>query len=63
LLNLVFALVTHPALFAGSHEHKEPNRGTSLALGLSVLAAATAAVAWMSEILVGVIEPTTTRSV
>jgi hypothetical protein len=27
-------------------------------LGLSVLAAATAAVAWMSEILVGVIEPT-----
>ena len=58
LLNLVFALVTHPALFAGTHEHKEPNRGTSMVLGLSVLAAATAAVAWMSEILVGVIEPT-----
>src|SRR5262245_5362259 len=58
--NLFFALVTHRALFAGSEEaeaegHGEPPWGIGKALG--VLAAATVAVAWMSEILVGAIEP------
>jgi Ca2+:H+ antiporter len=58
--NLVYALVTHADLFAGSHEadageHAEPwSTGRSAA----VLAGATAAIAWMSEILVGAIEPT-----
>ncbi len=60
-LNLVFALVTHSSLFAGSHEseegvaHEKPWTTGRAAL---VLAAATAAIAWMSEILVGAIEPT-----
>jgi Ca2+:H+ antiporter len=58
--NLVFSLVTHAALFAGSgeaeaHAHEET---WSTARAAGVLAAATAAIAWMSEILVGAIEPT-----
>jgi Ca2+:H+ antiporter len=62
VLNLVFALVTHSSLFAGSHlpeeggeAHATPWTAGRAAL---VLAAATAAIAWMSEILVGAIEPT-----
>jgi Ca2+:H+ antiporter len=61
LLNLVFALVTHPALFRGSHAADDPNAPVSTwsvrtsAVGL---AGATALIAWMSEILVGAIEPT-----
>ncbi len=57
LLYLVFALVTHSALFAGSHVPDERKVPTPVARSAAVLAAATAAIAWMSEILVGAIEP------
>jgi Ca2+:H+ antiporter len=59
--NLVFSLVTHRRFFEGSGEapaaegHEEP--AWSAGKGLAVLGLATAAVAWMSEILVGAIEP------
>jgi Ca2+:H+ antiporter len=57
--NLVFSLITHASLFAGSHavnaaEHRE---AWSAGRVVGVLAAATATIAWMSEILVGAIEP------
>lgn len=58
LLNLVFALVTHTALFKGSHVAEEREQHPSVARAVAVLAAATAAIAWMSEIMVGAIEPT-----
>jgi Ca2+:H+ antiporter len=58
-LNLVFSLVTHRKLFEGSPvpetEAHSPTWSARRA-GL-VLAAATAAIAWMSEILVGSIQP------
>ena len=58
--NLVFSLGTHRALFAGSPhgdsaEHAAP---WSLGRSVAVLAVATVGVAWMSELLVGAIEPT-----
>jgi Ca2+:H+ antiporter len=58
--NLVFSLVTHPKLFAGEHAAGEGGHGAAWSTGRAagVLAAATAAIAWMSEILVGAIEPT-----
>jgi Ca2+:H+ antiporter len=58
--NLVFSLVTHASLFAGSHEEGEGAHAAAWSTGRAagVLAAATAAIAWMSEILVGAIEPT-----
>ena len=57
--NLFFSLVTHRALFAGSHPGNDAGHTASWSVGraLGVLAAATVAVAWMSEILVGAIEP------
>jgi Ca2+:H+ antiporter len=57
--NLFFALVTHRALFAGSQEAEGDGHGAPWSVGraVGVLAAATVAVAWMSEILVGAIEP------
>jgi Ca2+:H+ antiporter len=61
LLYLVFTLVTHASLFAGSHApptdgaHAEPWPAGRAAL---VLAAATTAIAVISEIMVGAIEPT-----
>jgi Ca2+:H+ antiporter len=63
LLYLVYTLVTHSALFSGSYQaeghlaegKKEP---ASVRRAASVLAAATVGVAWMSEIMVGAIEPT-----
>jgi Ca2+:H+ antiporter len=58
LLNLVFAMVTHAALFKGSHIAEEREQHPSVARAVAVLAAATAAIAWMSEIMVGAIEPT-----
>jgi Ca2+:H+ antiporter len=61
LLNLVFALVTHPTLFTGSHAAAEPGATApawSVRTSAVVLAGATALIAWMSEILVGAIEPT-----
>ena len=60
--NLVFSLVTHRALFAGSEhegEHVNPHASWSPGRAVLVLAAATAAIAWMSEILVGALEPAT----
>jgi Ca2+:H+ antiporter len=58
--NLVFSLVTHAALFEGSGagEASVQEGAWSPARAGGVLAAATAAIAWMSEILVGAIEPT-----
>jgi Ca2+:H+ antiporter len=57
LLNLAFALITHRALFAGTHQPDEPKAPTSKARALSVLALATVGIAWMSEIMVGTIGP------
>ena len=58
-LNLVFSLGTHRALFAGEeHRPAEPHEGGwSVKRAALVLAGATAGVAWMSEILVGAIDP------
>ena len=58
-LNLTFALVTHRALFAGSYELDEAKARPSKIRAISVLAGATVGIAWMSEILVGTIEPAT----
>jgi Ca2+:H+ antiporter len=59
-LLLFFSLVTHRALFAGSHadEHEHEGPVWSVGRAAAVLALATVGVAWMSEVLVGVIEPT-----
>lgn len=59
---LVFSLVTHTALFSGSRaaeseEASEPS--WSVRRSVVVLAVATVMVAWISEIMVGAIEPTT----
>jgi Ca2+:H+ antiporter len=62
--NLTFSLVTHRTLFAGSDEeggHEEDAATWSIGRAALVLAAATAAIAWMSEILVGAIEPAAER--
>jgi Ca2+:H+ antiporter len=59
LLSLAFALVTHRALFAGSHEPNEQKGQPSKARAIAVLAGATVGIAWMSEILVGTIGPAT----
>jgi Ca2+:H+ antiporter len=61
MLYLVFALVTHSSRFVGSHDSEtsgdhEPPWPTGRAV--LVLGVATAAIAWISEILVGAIEPT-----
>lgn len=56
-LFLAFALVTHPALFTGSHISEEGDERASPVRAAAVLAGATVAIAWMSEILVGAIEP------
>src|SRR5271167_3646380 len=59
--NLVFSLVTHRRLFEGSGEApaagEEEVSTWSARKGLAVLGLATAAIAWMSEILVAAIEP------
>jgi Ca2+:H+ antiporter len=60
--NLVFTLVTHRALFSGSQHdtaHGSAAGSWSVRRALLILAAATIAVAWMSEILVGALEPAT----
>ncbi|MDI9848081.1 calcium/proton exchanger [Rhodoblastus sp. 17X3] len=54
---LAFALVTHPGLFAGAREEGEAPRAP-VGRALAILTAATVGVAWMSEIMVGAIEPT-----
>ena len=57
-LYLVFSLVTHAQLFAGTavedEAHDEP---WSTRRAAAVLAGATVLIAWMSEVLVGAIEP------
>jgi Ca2+:H+ antiporter len=53
---LIFSLVTHKNLF-GAMEHRPPR--LSKASAVTVLLAATALVAWLSEIFVGAIEPAT----
>jgi Ca2+:H+ antiporter len=57
--NLVFSLITHPKLFAGEHQQEAEAHGPawSVRRAAAVLAAATVGIAWMSEILVGAIEP------
>lgn len=60
VLYLVFSLVTHPALFADDAETSDEidfSPGWSPRRSALVLAAATALIAWMSEILVTAIEP------
>jgi Ca2+:H+ antiporter len=56
--NLYFTLVTNRSLFAGSPD-EGAHAGASWGAGRAalVLAAATAVIAWMSEILVGAIQP------
>jgi Ca2+:H+ antiporter len=58
LLFLVFTLVTHSGLFAGSHVPEEGKAPPSVSRAALTLAVATAGIAWISEILVGAIEPT-----
>jgi Ca2+:H+ antiporter len=61
LLYLIFTLVTHASLFAGSRAPEEGEAHAApwpVSRSALVLAAATAAVAWISEIMVGAIEPT-----
>jgi Ca2+:H+ antiporter len=60
-LYLVFALVTHSALFLGSYvpdEGAEHARPWTTRRSVLVLAAVTVMIAWLSEIMVGAIEPT-----
>lgn len=62
--NMVFTLVTHPKLFAGeptSHHEAHPDQSWSLQRAGLTLAGATVCIAWMSEILVGAIEPAAER--
>ena len=56
-LYLVFALVTHSALFTGAYHEEEKGTGVPVGRAAAVLAGATAGIVWMSEILVGAIEP------
>jgi Ca2+:H+ antiporter len=61
ILFLIFTLVTHSALFLGSQiaeEGKGSEASWSPGRALLVLAAVTTMIAWLSEILVGAIEPT-----
>jgi Ca2+:H+ antiporter len=59
--NLAFALGTHRALFAGSPTEDQQGHEAAWSVGRAglVLAGATVAIAWMSEILVGALEPAT----
>ncbi|MGB5181670.1 MAG: calcium/proton exchanger [Xanthobacteraceae bacterium] len=56
-LYLAFALITHPALFTSSEVPENAKVQVSPAGPGLLLAAATAGIAWMSEIMVGAIEP------
>lgn len=61
-LSLVFSLRTHRGLFTGvaaeaAHVETSHHAPWSVGRSIGVLALATAAVAWMSEILVGSVEP------
>ena len=57
-MSLVFQLVTHKALFAGNREEAAGHAASwSIRRSVLVLLAATALIAWMSEVLVGAVEP------
>jgi Ca2+:H+ antiporter len=56
-LYLAFTLVTHSTLFMGSYVPGEKEVAVSIGRAAAVLAFATAGIAWMSEILVGAVEP------
>ncbi|HEY8153232.1 MAG TPA: calcium/proton exchanger [Myxococcota bacterium] len=57
--NLFFSLGTHRALFSGAHGAEEGEHAAQWSVGRAVLvlAGATVGIAWISEILVGAIEP------
>jgi Ca2+:H+ antiporter len=57
-LHLLFSLRSHRHLFEGGHGEAEPDGARwSTKKSLLILAGATAMIAWMSEILVGAVEP------
>jgi Ca2+:H+ antiporter len=57
-LFLAFSLVTHSSLFSGSHKAEDDAEPLwSIGRSATVLAVSTVFVAWMSEILVGSIQP------
>jgi Ca2+:H+ antiporter len=56
-LYLAFTLVTHSSLFTGSYVPEEKEADVSVGRAATVLALATGGIAWMSEILVGAVEP------
>jgi Ca2+:H+ antiporter len=56
-LYLGFTLVTHFSLFVGLYVPGEKEAAVSVGRAAAVLALATAGIAWMSEILVGAVEP------
>ena len=61
LLYLVFTLITHARLFTGSYVPEEGEmhaRPWPMHRAALVLAAATIGIAWMSEVMVGAIQPT-----
>jgi Ca2+:H+ antiporter len=58
VLSLAYTLVTHRALFVGSPPPEARAGGVSVGRAVAILAAATVAIAWMREIMVGAIEPT-----
>jgi Ca2+:H+ antiporter len=53
VLSLAYSLITHRALFVGSGPPEESAGNTSVGRAVAILAAATVAIAWMSEIMVG----------
>jgi Ca2+:H+ antiporter len=59
ILYLIFQLVTHKKLFAGGGGHATEGTGPVWSVGKSalILGVSTALIAWMSEILVGTVEP------
>lgn len=62
-LHLAFSLVTHKGLFAGEAQHSsesqqdESEKPWSIKRSITILAVATAVLAWLSEVLVGSVEP------
>lgn len=59
VLFLVFTLLTHSPIFAGVSGSEEPKPHASASRAVVVLIAATVGIAWMSELMVSSIEPTT----
>lgn len=57
---LLFSLWTHPSFFCGVNlpDDETSSQPWSLSWSIAVLAICTSAIAWLSEILVGTIEPT-----